>query len=538
MAARDIEKVARERLGFASLRPGQLQAVEAAVSGRDVLAVMPTGSGKSAIYQLAALLVPGTTVVVSPLVSLQRDQVESLEESDAGAAALNSSLRVSQRREALDDFEEQEIEFLFLAPEQLANEEVLARVQRARPSLFVVDEAHCVSEWGHDFRPEYLRLGTAIDLLGRPTTIALTATAAPPVRREIVDRLGLRDPEVVVRGFDRPNLRLSATHFHDEKAKDEALLDAVAAAPKPGLVYAATRKRSETLAEALRERGIEAHPYHAGLAATEREQVQTGFMEDEVEVVVATTAFGMGIDKPNVRFVHHADISDSIDSYYQEIGRGGRDGEPAEARLFYRPEDVGLRRFFASGGVDGETLQQVAEAVAEADGLVEAAELKEETGLTDSRLAVALGRLEDVGAAKVLPTGDVVAGDEEAPVAELVARAADADERRRALERSRVDMMRGYAEVRDCRREYLLNYFGEAFDAPCGNCDNCEAGLVAADEAVPFALGASVEHAEWGRGVVQRYEADKMTVLFDEVGYKTLATELVVESGLLRSLSA
>ena len=538
MAARDIEKVARERLGFASLRPGQLQAVEAAVSGRDVLAVMPTGSGKSAIYQLAALLVPGTTVVVSPLVSLQRDQVESLEESDAGAAALNSSLRVSQRREALDDFEEQEIEFLFLAPEQLANEEVLARVQRARPSLFVVDEAHCVSEWGHDFRPDYLRLGTAIDLLGRPTTIALTATAAPPVRREIVDRLGLRDPEVVVRGFDRPNLRLSATHFHDEKAKDEALLDAVAAAPKPGLVYAATRKRSETLAEALRERGIEAHPYHAGLAATEREQVQTGFMEDEVEVVVATTAFGMGIDKPNVRFVHHADISDSIDSYYQEIGRGGRDGEPAEARLFYRPEDVGLRRFFASGGVDGETLQQVAEAVAEADGLVEAAELKEETGLTDSRLAVALGRLEDVGAAKVLPTGDVVAGDEEAPVAELVARAADADERRRALERSRVDMMRGYAEVRDCRREYLLNYFGEAFDAPCGNCDNCEAGLVAADEAVPFALGASVEHAEWGRGVVQRYEADKMTVLFDEVGYKTLATELVVESGLLRSLSA
>ena len=534
----EIERVARERLGFERLRPGQEQAIAAAVAGRDVLAVMPTGSGKSAIYQVAALLVPGTTVVVSPLVSLQRDQVESLEESEAGAAALNSSLRVAERREALADFEEQEIEFLFLAPEQLANEDVLARVQRSRPSLVVVDEAHCVSEWGHDFRPEYLRLGTAIELLGRPATIALTATAAPPVRREIVDRLGLRDPEVVVRGFDRPNLRLSAQHFHEERAKDEALLALAVEAPKPGLVYAATRRRAEELAEALRGRGVEAHPYHAGLSASEREQVQTGFMEDEVEVVVATTAFGMGIDKSNVRFVFHADISESLDAYYQEIGRGGRDGDPAEARLFYRPEDVGLRRFFASGGVDGDTLRQVAEAVAEADGLVEAAELKEETGLTDSRLALALGRLEDVGAAKVLPTGDVVAGDEAANVTELVERAAEADGRRRALERSRVEMMRGYAELRDCRREYLLNYFGEAYDAPCGNCDNCEAGLVAEDEATPFELGAAVEHAEWGRGVVQRYEADKMTVLFDDVGYKTLATELVVEHGLLRSSPA
>jgi ATP-dependent DNA helicase RecQ len=533
--ADEIDRLARERFGFEELRPGQRQAIEAAVAGRDVLAVMPTGSGKSAIYQLASLLVPGPCVVVSPLVSLQRDQVASLEEADVEAAALNSSLPAAERREALEDLEDDELEFLFLAPEQLANEEVLARLQRARPALLVVDEAHCVSEWGHDFRPEYLRLGTAIELLGRPTVIALTATAAPPVREEIVARLGLDDPELVVRGFDRPNLRLSVEHHHDEKTKDEALLEAVAAAPRPGLVYAATRRRSEELAEALRERGVEAHAYHAGLAASEREQAQTGFMEDEVDVIVATTAFGMGIDKPNVRFVLHADISESLDAYYQEIGRAGRDGEPAEATLFYRSEDVGLRRFFASGGVDGDTLQQVAERVADADGLVDAAELKEDTGLTDSKLALALGRLEDVGAAKVLPSGDVVAGDEDASTDELVARAADADERRRAHERSRVEMMRGYAEVRDCRREYLLNYFGEAFEAPCGRCDNCEAGIVADDAEMPFPLGSAVEHGEWGAGVVQRYEGDKITVLFEELGYKTLALPLVVESGVLRA---
>ena len=534
---RSPDELAREVLGFARLRPEQREAVDAVAAGRDALVVMPTGSGKSAIYQLAGLLLGGPTVVVSPLIALQRDQLEALEEADvAPAAALNSSLRVSERRDALGDLDSGELEFLFLAPEQLANEETLGRVRESRPSLLAVDEAHCISEWGHDFRPEYLRLGALADELGRPTLLALTATASPPVRAEIVERLGLRDPALVVHGFDRPNIRLVVDRFEEEGPKREALLDAVAKAPRPGIVYAATRASAEEIAAALVDRGTDARPYHAGLPAAGREETQQAFMDDELDVIVATIAFGMGVDKPNVRFVFHHDVSGSVDSYYQEIGRAGRDGEPAEARLFYRPQDLGLRRFFAgAGNVGVDEVARVAEALEEHGEPVHPRELQDETGLSQSKLASAVGRLEDVGAVEVLATGEVAAAAEPT-AAEVVERAAEAQERRREFDRSRVEMMRGYAEVRDCRREYLLNYFGEAFAAPCCNCDNCESGVVAAEEARPFELGARVEHDEWGEGSIQRYEADKMVVLFDEVGYKTLAVELVEERGLLREL--
>jgi ATP-dependent DNA helicase RecQ len=533
---RAVQRTSREALGF-DLRPEQREAVEAVVGGHDTLVVMPTGSGKSAIYQVAALLVDGPTVIVSPLIALQRDQVEAIEEAGAGeAAALNSARPVAQRRETLERFERNELEFLFLAPEQLANDETLARVADARPSLLVVDEAHCISEWGHDFRPEYLRLGAVAEALGRPTVLALTATASPPVRAEIVERLGLRDPHLVVRGFDRPNLHLAVETFQHEDAKREALLGAAASAPKPGIVYAATRATAEAVAAALEERGLRAGAYHAGLRQSERETTQQRFMDDALDVIVATTAFGMGVDKPNVRFVFHHDVADSVDAYYQEIGRAGRDGDPADARLFYRPEDLGLRRFFAAAGnVDAAELESVAAAVAERDGPVEPRTLQDETGLGQTKLGSALSRLEEVGAVTVLPSGEI-AGTGEVGAEELEAAAA-AQEHRRSFDRSRVEMMRGYAEVRDCRRGYLLNYFGEQFDPPCGNCDNCDAGIVEDEpQAEPFALGSRVRHDAWGEGTVQRYEADKMVVLFDDAGYKTLAVDLVLAHDLLVSV--
>jgi ATP-dependent DNA helicase RecQ len=534
-----IERTAREVLGFPALRPGQLEAIESVVAGRDTLAVLSTGSGKSAIYQIAGLLTKGATLVVSPLIALQRDQVDALRENALGAAQLNSSVSEGEREEALAELAEDALEFLFLAPEQLANADTLDELAAAGPTLVVVDEAHCISEWGHDFRPEYLRLGAAIEKLGRPTVLALTATAAPPVRREIVERLGLRDAELVVRGFDRPNLELAVERHHDARRKDDALLDAVVAAAKPGIVYAATRKRTEALAAALRERGVDADAYHAGLKASEREATQERFMDHGAEVIVATTAFGMGVDKADVRFVFHAEIPESVDSYWQEVGRAGRDGETAHATLFYRPEDLGLRRFFAgSGHVGADELTEVAEVIGAAGRPVDPAELQERTELSQTKLATAVSRLEDAGAVEVLPTGEVAPRDDAPALDDAVRRALDHEDDRRELERSRLDMVRAFAEDLDgCRRAFVLSYFGEPFDAfPCGHCDNCRAGRVAAPDATrtPFAPGTRVVHGEWGEGEVQRYEQDRaVVVLFDDVGYKTLALEVVLDRGLL-----
>ena len=531
-----VGRIARAKLGYEQLRPGQEEAIAAVLAGHDTLAVMPTGSGKSAIYQIAGAIIPGVTVVVSPLIALQQDQVEAIAEMDAGGAALlNSALLAAEREEALDEFAQGATEFLFLAPEQFANEETFARVQASEPSLFVVDEAHCISEWGHDFRPEYLRLGAVIEALAHPRVLALTATASPPVRREIVERLGMREPRIVVRGFDRPNIRLAVEGFAEEEDKREALIARVVDAPKPGIVYAATRKHAEELAAALVEQGVNGVAYHAGMAAGERTCIQEAFMSDVVDVIVATTAFGLGVDKLNVRFVDHLDVSESVDAYYQEIGRAGRDCEPAEAILFYRLEDLNLRRFLAgSGQVDAEQMTRVAEAVRDATEPMQVEEIGDETDLSQTKVMIALNRLEEVGAVDMMPSGTVVAtvyGD----AADAAEEAAEAQENLRKFARSRIEMMRGYSDMTNCRREYILNYFGEAYTPPCDNCDNCLAGLSGAKppSTQPFPIDSQVVHQAWGPGLVMRYAGDTMVVLFDSVGYRTLAVDVVMERGLL-----
>ena len=408
-------------LGTAEFRPGQAEAIDA-VLVRDTLAVLASGTGKTLVYTIAAKLIDGGTLVVSPTIALQHDQLRALEATGERAALLNTTVRPAERKRALAEFAAGRIEFLLLAPEQLANDEVLAALRAAPVSLLVVDEAHCISEWGHDFRPDYLALGSVARALGSPRLLALTATASPRVREEIVRRLRMRDPEIVVRDADRPNIWLGVDLVGSEEQKREELVDQVLLALHgepdheeidgttrsdhptlptgsggvepggPGIVYTATHRGAEQTAALLRDNGVDAVHYHGGLSRADRDAAQDAFMRGDVDVMVATSAFGMGVDKPDVRFVFHTEPPDTLDAYYQEIGRAGRDREPARAALFYLPSDLSLPRFFASGG--GPTVPEmtgVLQAIRD-DGPVSRKDLVASTGLSAARVTAIVER--------------------------------------------------------------------------------------------------------------------------------------------------
>ncbi|MGK5677876.1 RecQ family ATP-dependent DNA helicase [Actinoplanes sp. URMC 104] len=533
-----LRRVAREHFGWPSLRPGQFKPMRAVLRRNDALVVLPTGAGKSAIYQIPAVLLPGPTVVISPLLALQQDQIAALNEHDdptIRAVRVSSAETPAQQREAIREIREGRAEFLFITPEQLSDPERIAEVRDLKPGLVAVDEAHCISAWGHDFRPEFLALGDLIKGIGRPPVLALTATASPPVRDDIIERLQLKDPEIHVSGLDRRNLFLEVAYCPDEDYRWRNLTSLLDATGRPGIIYVATRRAAEELAERLTGAGYPAEFYHGGMAAGAREQLHEDFTNDKVDIMVATSAFGMGIDKPNIRWVAHMALPDSPDSYFQEIGRSGRDGEQAQALLLWRAEDEAIQRFFTGGSPDEVELRELAAAVR--SGPQTKAQLKEATGLGPRKLSSYLALLEHVGAVTTGRGGKLTV-----PVfAPLPAAAATAavkeHERQQVVSRSRTDMMRGFAETRACRTQTLLAYFGEELTKPCGHCDNCVEGTAAETEAAtadePFPVHAKVRHGEWGPGTVMGYEEDRMTVLFDEVGYKTLSVPVVIENELL-----
>ena len=532
-----IRAAAREAAGISELREGQEDAIRAVLE-TDGLAVLASGTGKTAVYETAAALLGGPTVVVSPTLSLQRDQVAALREHGHTAAALNSARGEAGQRTVLEGFAAGATSFLLLAPEQLVKEDVAEVLGRVGVTLVVVDEAHCVSEWGHDFRPAYSSIGAAVERLGHPRVLALTATASPRVRRDIVDHLGLRDPAIVVREADRPNIWLGAQLFSEESARDAALVEAVLAEPGAAIVYAPTRRRCETLADALRDAGREALVYHAGLRVADRRAAQDAFLGGTAQLVVATNAFGMGVDRPDVRAVFHAGPATSVDEYYQEVGRAGRDREASRGTLFFRTEDFALGRYFRSGGgVSPADLVAVVRAL-RAGGPRAQARLAADTGLSRNRVGAAVGALAAGGALRNRRSGVELTAEARDDPAAVVDRALAERDRRREFDRTRVDMMRAYAETADCRRRVVLELLGEEHPEPCGHCDNCDAGSSAASGDRPYPVGATVAHTEWGNGIVSHYEGERIVVLFAERGYRTLDLEVVADRNLLTGVPA
>ncbi|MEE2814700.1 MAG: DUF3553 domain-containing protein, partial [Actinomycetota bacterium] len=351
-------------------------------------------------------------------------------------------------------------------------------------------------------------------------------------RAEISRRLGLRDPFECIGELDRPEIALSVRRHTDDATKRAAVEDEVAGLPKPGLVYTATRRDTEQYAQLLQERGLRAAAYHAGMPAKSRAQVHEDLLDDRLDVVVATSAFGMGIDKPNVRFVVHADAPESVDAYYQEVGRAGRDGEPAQATLHFRPEDLALRKYFAGRKPAGGEIRRLLRALE--GGSRKRAHLAEASGLSARRVTALLALLSDTGHVRIGRSGaTLLSHDPAAAVSDALERV----EERERIDQSRIEMMRSYAETRRCRRQVLLGYFGEELAEPCGNCDTCAAGVV--DDETDgghdggFQVDDVVRHREWGPGTVMSVEDDRMTVFFEAEGYRVLSLELVEEKDLL-----
>jgi ATP-dependent DNA helicase RecQ len=498
----DPRAALRQIFGFQDFRPGQEAAVTAALEGRDVLVVMPTGAGKSLTYQLPALLRDDLTIVVSPLVALMRDQVDALKAIDDRVELINAQQDVAANRWTLERAVEGRLRLLYVAPERFASPGFAERLREARVGLFVVDEAHCVSQWGHDFRPDYFRLADAARYVGASALIASTATATPRVAADIVARLGLRDPVKVTTGFERPNLFFAVVPCRAPSDKARRLAAALAdPGARPAIVYAGTRAASEALAAELRAAlGVEVVVYHAGLGRADRAEAQRRFMSGEAEVVVATNAFGMGVDKADVRTVAHATVPPSLEAYYQEAGRAGRDGEQARALLFASPRDKGLHVFFierarlqdgAFGAVAG-----VLEGAADADGrydvplaaLAPAARARDERG--DDSVRAVLGHLVRAGVLQPAPAppdrtaGRILEAYDRRALAVCRTAASEAEKARWREYRS----IWRFVEEDRCRRTAILRHFGDlAEPAPSGPCcDVCDpAAIPAAPIAAP-----------------------------------------------------
>jgi ATP-dependent DNA helicase RecQ len=482
------EEPLRDRIraffGFRNFRPGQAEAVDSALKGRDTLVVMPTGSGKSFCFQLTALTLEGITVVVSPLISLMKDQVDHLLDNGVWAVGMNSTLTPPQKIAAEKDIALGRAFIVYTTPERLADPKFRELLRVRKVELFVVDEAHCVSQWGHDFRPDYLALSEAIDDLGRPPVMALTATATPDVIADILAQLRIPDAEVVHTGFYRANLELNVVHARGEKEKRLLLLEYLQKTKGTGIIYSATIKAVEELTAFLKYQGLAVEGYHGRLAARHRAEAQDRFMADQFKALVATNAFGLGIDKPDIRFVLHYHLPGTTEAFYQEFGRAGRDGDRACGSLLYDPEDRKLLRFFQTKTYpDGDDLTNAHHTLKllhkrhkrrQPPTLPEILAI---APLSAARMKVCLSLFTARGVVRYETGGRYRLLHPDMTRDELARTGQSYRERQERDLRKHQEMV-GYAESRNCRWQTLLAYFGGDGlpDNRCGNCDRCKRG--------------------------------------------------------------
>lgn len=469
--------VLRDTFGYGEFRPGQGDVIATVLQGRDTLAVMPTGAGKSICFQVPALLhETGVTVVVSPLLALMKDQVDALRDAGVAAAAVNSTQSREEQTAVIRAAGSGQLRLLYVAPERFDDGGFMASLRGMRVNLLAIDEAHCISQWGHDFRPSYRDLARVRPAIGNPPIVALTATADARVREDIARRLELRKPAVHVAGFDRPNLRFDVVRVRNQKDKLPIIAERLKAlGGASAIVYCATRKKTEELTDGLQRTGIRCARYHAGMEDADRKRIQDAFARDKLRVIVATNAFGMGIDKPDVRLVVHNDLPESMESYYQEAGRAGRDGDPAECLLLFAPRDRGLREYFIDlSHPTPETVLDVYRALVRAGGRVHVRDVMtsdDEPGVNAAIQALGESGLAGRRGYMVWATRDD--GEAEIDLKGL--------EEHRAHATGKLDQMQAYAESPTCLRARILDYFGDrGHERSCGNCGPCVAPRVTA----------------------------------------------------------